>query len=60
MKLRWAKMSGGSEKQFADARSIYELQGKTLDSTYIERWVHALDINDLWQRIKREEMTDKS
>ena len=54
MKLRWAKMSGGSEKQMGDARSIYELQGESLDLSYIERWVKALDIGELWERLKRE------
>ena len=29
MKLRWANMSGGSEKQFGDALSVYELQGQS-------------------------------
>ncbi len=54
MKLRWAKMSGGSEKQFGDARSVYELQGEALDLPYIERWVKALDIAELWERLKSE------
>jgi hypothetical protein len=54
MKLRWAEMSGGSEKQFGDAKSVYELQRGAIDLAYIERWVPVLEINDLWDRLKRE------
>jgi hypothetical protein len=54
MKLRWAEMSGGSEKQFGDALSILELQAQSLDLQYIERWVKILDVTDLWQRLRRE------
>lgn len=54
MKLRWAKMSGGSEKQFGDARSVYELQGESLELPYMEQWVKVLDLAELWQRLKRE------
>jgi hypothetical protein len=54
MKLRWAKMSGGSEKQLADARSVLELQGNKLDVDYIEQWATSLDIVALWQQLKRE------
>ncbi|HEX4052793.1 MAG TPA: hypothetical protein VHX86_00875 [Tepidisphaeraceae bacterium] len=59
MKLRWAKMSGGSEKQFSDARSVYELQGELLDVPYMERWVTALDLAELWRRLMREAQAGK-
>jgi len=54
MKLRWANMSGGSEKQFGDALSVYELQLPSLDMEYIERWAQLLQVTGLWERIKRE------
>jgi hypothetical protein len=54
MKLRWAEMSGGSEKQFGDALGVYELQRESLDLPYIERWVRVLDLAELWERLKRE------
>jgi len=54
MKLQWAKMSGGSEKQFHDAMSVYELQFASLDRPYMEQWASKLDIEDLWERLKRE------
>jgi hypothetical protein len=53
-KLRWAEMSGGSEKQFNDARGVYELQFATLDFPYMERWVPLLGIDALWARLKAE------
>src|SRR5215210_1932872 len=34
MKLRWAKLSGGSEKQFTDALRVYEFQYGKLDIGY--------------------------
>ena len=54
MKLRWAEMSGGSEKQMRDARSVYELQSTTLDLAYIERWARELGVEPLWNRLKSE------
>ena len=54
MKLRWAELSGGSEKQFGDARSIYELQQNSLDLPYMEQWVKSLGVTTLWERLKNE------
>jgi hypothetical protein len=54
MKLRWAELSGGSEKQFGDARSIYELQRNSLDLSYMEQWARSLGVTGLWERIKSE------
>lgn len=54
MKFRLMKLSGGSEKQFADCRGIYELPGALLDQDYIQHWAAKLDVIDLWQRLQRE------
>ncbi len=54
MKLRWAKLSGGSEKQFTDALRVYELQYQKLDLNYIETWLQTLQIKELWERLKQE------
>jgi len=57
-KLRWAKLSGGSEKQFVDALRVYEVQSEKLDRDYLERWVKELDVEPLWRRLMDEaEMT---
>jgi hypothetical protein len=53
-KLRWAKESGGSEKQFTDALRIYEVQHPTLDVAYLEDWSGRLGVSDLWERLKAE------
>lgn len=50
-KLKWAKLSGGSEKQFTDALRVYEVQYEKLDSDYLQKWVKELDIESLWGRL---------
>ncbi len=51
-KLRWAKLSGGSARQFQDALNVYEVQGKSLDLPYLDAWAKRLDVAELWQQIK--------
>jgi hypothetical protein len=53
-KLRWANLSGGSEKQFTDALRIYEVQGTNLDVDYLNHWASQLGIADLWKRVQSE------
>lgn len=52
-KLRWAKLSGGSEKQFIDSLRVYEVQHGNLDFTYLETWVDKLQVQELWRELKR-------
>jgi hypothetical protein len=54
MKLRWAKQSGGSEKQFIDALRVYEVQFKNLDLVYINRWAKEMAIESDWARLQKE------
>jgi hypothetical protein len=54
MKLKWARISGGSEKQFLDAVRVYEVQYGVLDLGYLETWIIRLDLADLWTRLKTE------
>ncbi len=56
-KLRWAKMSGGSEKQFKDALRVYEVQFDKLDLTYMESWVKLLELTPFWNRLIKEAET---
>ena len=53
-KLKWAKESGGSEKQFVDALRVYEVQFERLDKDYLEYWVKELDIESTWERLENE------
>ena len=50
-KLRWSKLSGGSEKQMQDARGVYEVQGLRLDLDYIWHWVQELDLVAEWRSL---------
>lgn len=52
VKLKWAKLSGGSEKQLTDALRIYEVQFKKLDIKYLESWVKKLELESLWKELK--------
>ena len=54
MKLRWAKLSGGSEKQFTDALRVYEVQYQNLDLNYIELWIQTLQLKEFWERLIQE------
>jgi len=53
-KLRWAKMCGGSEKQFTDARQVFEFQRPILNLDYMNEWVTRLELHDLWNRLQSE------
>lgn len=53
-KLRWAKMSGGSEKQFRDSLRVYEVQHDSLDMNYLREWVAALGLDEYWIRLLKE------
>lgn len=56
-KLRWAKLSGGSEKQFTDALRVYEVQYGKLDINYLEQWVKKLNLESFWKRLVDEAET---
>ena len=53
-KLRWAKFSGGSEKQFIDALRVYEVQSETLDINYINEWAAKLDVAAIWGKLQQD------
>jgi hypothetical protein len=52
-KLEWSRMSGGSERQRRDIAGVVATLRDQLDRTYIERWVHELDLSDEWQQAQR-------
>ena len=54
MKLKWARLSGGSEKQFIDALRVYEIQFGNLDINYIDLWIDYLQVQELWDRLIKE------
>ncbi|MGH9649097.1 MAG: hypothetical protein ACRD3I_01370, partial [Terriglobales bacterium] len=54
MKLRWAQMSGGSEKQFGDALRVYEVQYGLLDQSYLDTWATSLGVTEMLARLRSE------
>jgi hypothetical protein len=54
MKLRWAAMMGGSEKQFVDALRVYEVQHGRLDEAYLDRWANTLGVVAALTRLREE------
>ncbi len=58
MKLRWAKMSGGSEKQYTDALRVYEVQYDRLDRQYLHEWTLKLGVEQEMARLQSEARID--
>jgi hypothetical protein len=54
MKLRWARLSGGSEKQFNDAVRVYEVQYGRLDIGYLCEWARKLGLEGELERLQKE------
>ena len=54
MKLRWAAMLGGSEKQFGDALRVYEVQHGRLDEGYLDQWAAILGVTAALSRLRAE------
>lgn len=47
-KLWWEKL-GESDCQIHDAVGIVQVQGATLDSEYVDRWVAVLELDEQWR-----------
>jgi hypothetical protein len=58
MKLRWAKLSGGSEKHLYDALRVYEVQSGTLDMNYLAKWLETLALQDEWKQLLQKAAPD--
>ena len=53
-KLRWAKLSGGSQKHAQDALRVYEVQQHLLDHGYLDRWADTLGVSGSWRQLKQD------
>jgi hypothetical protein len=51
-KLRWARLAGGSEKQFTDVLRVYEVQRPRLDLAYLNQWATQIGVEDLWKEVQ--------
>jgi hypothetical protein len=52
MKLKWASLAGGSEKQLTDALRVYEVQQGHLEMDYLHQWARQLGVEELWQQLQ--------
>lgn len=53
-KLWWAKESGGSEKQFNDAKGVYELNAGQIDQALLDHWAMRVGVSELLTRLRAE------
>jgi hypothetical protein len=51
-KMEYYKL-GGSEKHLRDIAGIFKISGEAIDSEYISRWAADLDLNEIWDMIKK-------
>jgi hypothetical protein len=51
-KLEWA-LAGESERQLRDVAAILAVSGDRLDHGYLERWIDALGLGEVWARVER-------
>jgi hypothetical protein len=54
MKLKWSRDSGGSAKQFLDAKDVYEVQFGVLDQDHLDRWARQLGVEQELARLRQE------
>ena len=52
-KMKWAELSGGSQKQLNDALGVYEVQSDMLDQQYLDDWAKRLDVYAYLQEIRK-------
>ena len=50
-KLEWARETGGSEQQWADASGIVQVCGDRLDRDYLEKWAAVLGVQESWRLV---------
>lgn len=58
-KLRWARMSGGSERHVRDVLGVYEVQARSLDQNYLDEWAETLRVTDLLDEVRQRASRDE-
>jgi len=53
-KLKWAKLSGGSEKHCTDALRVYEVQYPDLDLNYLQGWAERINVSAMLKKLQGE------
>ena len=49
-KLEWAA-AGGSELQLRDVAGVLAIGGDEIDHAYLEKWISALDLEEMWRQV---------
>lgn len=57
-KLRWTKLSGGSERHVRDCLGVYEVQALNLDQAYLDEWAATLGVTDLLDEVRKRASRD--
>ena len=52
-KVEWSHQCGGSERQRRDVAGVLATMGDQLDRPYVERWVHALGLEEEWSHAQK-------
>lgn len=50
-KLLWAR-AGQSERQLEDAAAVVRFQAENFDQSYVEKWVHRLELEQEWTSVR--------
>jgi hypothetical protein len=51
-KMEYYKL-GGSEKHLRDIAGIFKISGDLIDREYLSDWVTALDLDEIWQMVRK-------
>jgi hypothetical protein len=51
-KMEYYKL-GGSEKHLRDITGIFKISGESLDRGYISQWATQLDLDEIWDMVKK-------
>jgi hypothetical protein len=50
-KLEWAR-AGDPERQLRDVEGILAVSGDRIDHAYLDRWIHELDLAEMWAHVE--------
>lgn len=53
LKLRWARESGGSERQLGDCKGILEVHRGQINLAELDHWALRFGVRELWSEVRR-------
>jgi hypothetical protein len=51
-KMEYYKL-GGSEKHLRDITGIMKISGQMIDTSYIEKWSHSMELSEIWKAVQK-------